>query len=106
RRRSARAARRLRVGLQLPLHRGRSHYLRGRPVHGQVPRSMTPRRIALLSTGGTIEKTYNESDGTITNQRSVLEIMLAGLVLRGVVIDRVPVMNKDSLFMSEEDHER
>jgi L-asparaginase len=65
-----------------------------------------PRRIALLSTGGTIEKTYNESDGTISNQRSVLEIMLAGLILRGVVIERVPVMNKDSLEMSDADHER
>jgi len=65
-----------------------------------------PRRIALLSTGGTIEKTYSESDGTITNQRSVLEMMLASLVLRGVVIERIPVMNKDSLLMSDEDHER
>lgn len=65
-----------------------------------------PRRIAILSTGGTIEKTYNESDGTLANQRSVLDIMLASLVLHGVVIDRVPVMNKDSLLMSDEDHER
>lgn len=65
-----------------------------------------PRRVALLSTGGTIEKTYNESDGTITNQRSVLEIMLASVVLRGVVIERVPVMNKDSLEMNAADHDR
>lgn len=64
-----------------------------------------PRDIALLSTGGTIEKTYNESDGTITNQRSVLDIMLAGLVLHGVRIHRVPVMNKDSLLMTAEDHD-
>lgn len=64
------------------------------------------KKIALLSTGGTIEKTYNESDGTISNQRSVLEIMLASLVLRGVVIERVPVMNKDSLEMTDADHER
>ena len=64
------------------------------------------KRIALLTTGGTIEKTYNESDGTITNQRSVLEIMLAGLVLRGVTIERVPVANKDSLQMTDDDHER
>lgn len=64
------------------------------------------RRIALLSTGGTIEKTYNESDGTISNQRSVLEIMLAGLILRGVQIERIPVMNKDSQFMTDEDHDR
>lgn len=65
-----------------------------------------PKRIALLSTGGTIEKTYNESDGTISNQRSVLDIMLASLMLRGVVIERVPVMNKDSLLMDDADHER
>jgi L-asparaginase len=65
-----------------------------------------PRRIALLSTGGTIEKTYNESDGTISNQKSVLDIMLAGLILRGVVIDRVAVMNKDSLDMTPADHAR
>ena len=64
------------------------------------------KRIALLTTGGTIEKTYNESDGTITNQRSVLEIMLASLVLRGVTIERVPVSNKDSLQMTDDDHER
>lgn len=63
-------------------------------------------RIALLSTGGTIEKTYNESDGTITNQRSVLDIMLASMVLRGVTIERVPVMNKDSLDMTSADHDR
>lgn len=65
-----------------------------------------PKRIAILSTGGTIEKTYNESDGTLANQRSVLEIMLASLVLHGVVIDRIPVMNLDSVEMTETDHER
>jgi L-asparaginase len=64
------------------------------------------KRIALLTTGGTIEKTYNESDGTLANQKSVLDLMLASLVLRGVVIDRVAVMNKDSLEMSDGDHRR
>jgi L-asparaginase len=64
------------------------------------------KKIALLSTGGTIEKTYNESDGTISNQRSVLDIMLASLVLHGITIARVPVMNKDSLEMTDADHER
>lgn len=65
-----------------------------------------PKRIAILSAGGTIEKTYNESDGTLNNQKSVLEIMLASLVLHGVVIDRIPVMNVDSLVMTESDHDR
>lgn len=65
-----------------------------------------PKRIAILSTGGTIEKTFNESDGTLANKRSVLDIMLASLVLHGVQIDRVPVMNVDSLEMTEACHER
>ncbi|MBM3286833.1 MAG: asparaginase [Candidatus Eisenbacteria bacterium] len=64
------------------------------------------RHIAILSTGGTIEKTFNESDGTLANQRSVLEIMLASLVLHGVHIDRIPVMNLDSADMEETDQER
>ncbi|MFN8549578.1 MAG: asparaginase [Candidatus Eisenbacteria bacterium] len=64
------------------------------------------RRIAILSTGGTIEKTYSEASGTLANERSVLEIMLAQLILEGVVIDRVPVLNVDSLEMTAEDHER
>jgi len=64
------------------------------------------KHIALLSTGGTIEKTYNESDGTLFNQRSVLEIMVAGLVLHGVRFDRIPVMNVDSVDMTDADHER
>lgn len=68
--------------------------------------SVSPKRIALLSTGGTIEKTYNESDGSLANQKSVLDIMLASLVLHGVIIDRVAVMNKDSLEMTDADHQR
>ena len=62
------------------------------------------RRIALISTGGTIEKTYDELSGVLSNQVSVLDVMLASLELRGVAIDRVALMNKDSLDMSAEDH--
>jgi len=62
------------------------------------------RRIALISTGGTIEKTYDELRGVLSNQVSVLDIMLASLELRGVDVDRVLLMNKDSLEMSPEDH--
>lgn len=64
------------------------------------------RQVVILSTGGTIEKTYNESDGSLSNQKSVLEMMLASLQLHGVHLDRVSVMNKDSLEMSDEDHDR
>ena len=62
------------------------------------------RRIALISTGGTIEKTYDELRGVLSNQVSVLDIMLASLELRGVEVHRVPLMNKDRLEMSPEDH--
>jgi L-asparaginase len=65
---------------------------------------MSLRRIALLSTGGTIEKTYDELSGVLKNEISVLDVMLASLELRGVAIDRVRLMNKDSLDMSPEDH--
>jgi L-asparaginase len=62
------------------------------------------RRIALISTGGTIEKTYDELSGVLSNRISVLDVMLASLELRGVEIVRIPLMNKDSLEMGETDH--
>jgi L-asparaginase len=65
---------------------------------------MTKRRIALISTGGTIEKTYDELSGVLANQVSVLDIMLASLELRGVEVERVALMNKDSLDMTADDH--
>lgn len=64
------------------------------------------KRIALVSTGGTIEKTYDELQGVLSNQVSVLDVMLASLFLEGVAITRVPLMNKDSLDMTPEDHDR
>jgi L-asparaginase len=65
---------------------------------------MTKRRIALISTGGTIEKTYDELSGVLANQVSVLDVMLASLELRGVEVQRVALMNKDSLEMTPDDH--
>jgi len=65
---------------------------------------MTKRRIALISTGGTIEKTYDELSGVLANQVSVLDVMLASLELRGVEVQRVALMNKDSLDMNADDH--
>jgi len=64
------------------------------------------KRIALISTGGTIEKTYDHLSGVLANRVSVLDVMLASLELRGAVIERFPLMNKDSLDMTPEDHTR
>ncbi len=62
------------------------------------------RRIALISTGGTIEKTYDELSGVLANHISVLDVMLVSLELRGIEVQRVQLMNKDSLDMTAEDH--
>jgi L-asparaginase len=64
----------------------------------------TKKRIALISTGGTIEKTYDELSGLLANQVSVLDVMLGSLELRGVEVQRVQLMNKDSLEMTADDH--
>ena len=63
------------------------------------------KKVALISTGGTIEKTYDELAGVLANRVSVLDVMLASLQLHGVRIDRVALMNKDSLEMTEADHD-
>ena len=65
---------------------------------------MMKRRIALISTGGTIEKTYDELSGVLANHVSVLDVMLHSLELRGVEVQRVALMNKDSMEMTDEDH--
>ena len=67
-------------------------------------RNGAPKRIALISTGGTIEKTYDELEGVLDNHMSNLDVMLASLRLHGVSVVRVPLMNKDSLEMSDADH--
>src|SRR5678816_2561451 len=62
------------------------------------------RRIALISTGGTIEKTYDELSGVLANKISVLDVMLVSLELRGITVQRISLMNKDSLDMTPDDH--
>lgn len=70
-----------------------------------MPSGNTPFKLALISTGGTIEKTYDEFGGMLSNRMSVLDLLLGSLDLRGLAIDRVPLMNKDSLEMTDADHD-
>jgi L-asparaginase len=60
-------------------------------------------RVAILSTGGTIEKTYDETDGRLRNTGSVLQILLESVRLPALDIAHQLVMSKDSLDMTEED---
>ncbi len=55
---------------------------------------MTKRRIALISTGGTIEKTYDHLSGVLANHISVLDVMLASLELRGIEVQRVALITR------------
>ncbi len=62
-------------------------------------------KLAIISTGGTIEKTYDESHGVLSNGLTVLDMMLEFLQLEGLSLDRISLMNKDSRDMSSEDHQ-
>ena len=58
----------------------------------------------MISTGGTIEKTYQPRSGELRNETSVLDYMLAQLELPEMSIERIRLMNKDSLDMDAADH--
>lgn len=63
-------------------------------------------KITILTTGGTIEKTYDETDGLLRNVSSVLDEILTTLRLPDLSINHVRLMNKDSLEMTEDDRLR
>ena len=59
--------------------------------------------ITILNTGGTIEKTYNEHDGSLRNCHTILPEMLAGLRLPDLDVSYEQVVFKDSLEMTQDD---
>jgi len=61
------------------------------------------RNITLITTGGTIEKTYDEQTGELSNRRSVVRRMLRRLRLEETSVTVVELLSKDSLAMTEED---
>jgi L-asparaginase len=63
-------------------------------------------KVTILTTGGTIEKTYNERDGSLRNEKSILEEICGSLRLPDLTINHVPVMYKDSLDMTDADRDR
>jgi L-asparaginase len=60
-------------------------------------------RIYLLSTGGTIEKVYSEQSGVVENRVAKLDRYLGMLRLPDCEIQSIPLMNKDSLEMTDAD---
>jgi L-asparaginase len=64
------------------------------------------RAITLITTGGTIEKTYDELTGELANRRSIVERMLSELRLEDTRVTVRELMSKDSLEMTEDDRRR
>lgn len=62
-------------------------------------------KIHLVTTGGTIEKIYSEQTGQVENLTAKIDRYLKQLRLPDVQIDVTPLMNKDSLEMTDEDRE-
>jgi len=62
--------------------------------------------VTLITTGGTIEKTYDEATGRLENRRSIVRRMLGRLRLEGVQVCVVELLSKDSLDMVDEDRTR
>jgi len=71
----------------------------GTPFH-------TMREVTLITTGGTIEKTYDESTGELSNRHTIVRRMLEELRLEDTRISISEVMSKDSLEMSSADRHR
>tara|TARA_A100001391_G_C5068676_1_gene277782 strand:+ start:210 stop:734 length:525 start_codon:yes stop_codon:yes gene_type:complete len=64
------------------------------------------RQITLISTGGTIEKTYDEHAGTLSNRSTIVQEMLRLLRLEDTHINTLQLMSKDSLDFTDADRRR
>lgn len=64
------------------------------------------RRVTLITTGGTIEKTYDEDTGVLENRSSLVHRMLQELRLEDTHVSVLELMSKDSLQMTDADRRR
>ena len=60
-------------------------------------------KVIVITTGGTIEKTYDEESGILSNRGSQLQTMLKRLRLPYTSIQHQDLLSKDSLEMTEDD---
>ncbi len=59
--------------------------------------------VYLITTGGTIEKIYSEQTGEVANLSNKIDRYLAKLRPPDAEVNVVPLMNKDSLDMTDHD---
>lgn len=63
-------------------------------------------KTLILTTGGTIDKTYDELDGSLRNTESMIQrFVLNKLRLPGTELKVSQIMGKDSLQMNDEDRD-
>ena len=62
-------------------------------------------KVVVITTGGTIEKTYDEIEGTLSNRGSYLREMLKRLRLPYTQIQHQDLLWKDSLEMTDHDRQ-
>lgn len=60
-------------------------------------------KVTIITTGGTIAKTFDEASGSLYNQRPVIETIVRDLRLPDLQIEYRHVLNKDSLEMTDDD---
>ena len=74
------------------------------PAFGKdAAREKAMKIVYLITTGGTIEKTYSEQKGEVSNSTSKIERYLRLLRLPDLEVNLVPLLNKDSLDMTSAD---
>lgn len=64
------------------------------------------RRLTIISTGGTIEKTYDEHSGELSNRHSIVPTMLGLLRLEDTSVNTVQLLSKDSNDLTDADRTR
>lgn len=64
------------------------------------------RTITLITTGGTIEKTYDEASGQLINRGPIVRRMLNRLRLEDTSVRIIELMSKDSLHLTDDDRAR
>jgi L-asparaginase len=63
-------------------------------------------RVTMLTTGGTIEKTFNEHDGSLRHALTTLPKLLATFRLPDLEIETKQILSKDSAEMTDDDRAR
>ena len=64
---------------------------------------MEHRSVVIITTGGTIAKTFNEADGSLHNTRPVIETIVAGLRLPDLEVTFQHILSKDSRELTDAD---